>query len=104
MEERCCWFFCNTRIAIRCPSCDSFEKREHTAYSRDSVECGDEMHLAGAGICKTGIDSTIDERAHQAFGSIHGDLLRYFLTFRLLRRTELFTITISNLWHIQCLE
>jgi hypothetical protein len=58
MEQRCRWLSSEPRIAVRCPGRDALEQTKHAAYARDSVESGDEVHLAGTRIGKTGIDST----------------------------------------------
>ena len=37
----------------------------------DLVERGDEVHLRGAGVGEADVDAAVDQRAHQAFGTVH---------------------------------
>ena len=72
MEQRHRWPSDESSIAIRCSCCDALEQRKYTAYAGDPVERGNEMHLAGAGIGKAGIDPAGDKCPNEAFGAVYG--------------------------------
>jgi hypothetical protein len=45
MEQRSRSLSSKPCVAVRCPGRDAFKQAKHTAYARDPVESGDEMHL-----------------------------------------------------------
>jgi hypothetical protein len=77
MEQRRRWPSGKSTIAIRSPRCDALEQSKNAAYTWNPVERGHEMHLAGAGIGKAGINPAGDKRPNKAFGAIHGFFSRH---------------------------
>lgn len=62
----------STRVAVRAAGHHGFGHAEDAAHALDLVKCGDEMHFRCAGVGETGIDAAGEQRAHKAFGAIHG--------------------------------
>ncbi len=58
-------------IAVGGAGDDALEEGEDAAYRRHAVERRHEMHLGRAGIGEAGIDAALDQRAREAFGSVH---------------------------------
>ena len=65
----------HARVAIGCAGHHALEQAEDAAHSRDAVECGDEVHLGGAGIAEAGFDAAVQQTVHKAFGAVHGWVL-----------------------------
>jgi hypothetical protein len=72
------WLSGESGITVRRSGRHAFEQPQDTAHPRDLIEGRDEMHLAGAGIGKAGVDSTREKSVYQAFGAVHGAFLRCF--------------------------
>jgi hypothetical protein len=77
MKQRPRWPSDESSIAVRRPGCDPLEKSKYTTNARHPVERGNEMHLAGARIGKTGIDPAGDKCPNEAFGAVYGFLRRH---------------------------
>ena len=58
-------------VAVGGSGRDTLEEAKHRAHALDLVEGRDEMHFRGAGIGEGDIDAAGQERAHQAFGTVH---------------------------------
>ena len=58
-------------IAVGGAADDAFEQAEDAAHAVDLVERRHEMHLRGARICETDVDAALQQRMHQALGSVH---------------------------------
>lgn len=50
----------------------TFEQAKDAAHFRVGVEGGHEVHLRGAGVGKTSVDSRGEESLDEGFGSVHG--------------------------------
>src|SRR6266404_5068913 len=48
-----------------------FEETKYTAHFRQSIECCDDVHLRCTRVCETGFNSSVDQRANQAFCAVH---------------------------------
>ena len=59
-------------IAVGGAGHHALEQAEHAAHPLDPVQCGDEMHLRGAGIGEADIHAACDQRPHQTFRTVHG--------------------------------
>src|SRR5262249_46920496 len=64
----------HTPVAIRSARYHPLEERQHTAHALDFIECGDEVHLRRSRISEADIHPTANQRAHQAFCTVHGVL------------------------------
>ncbi|MNO01147.1 hypothetical protein D3C81_2212170 [compost metagenome] len=70
MQQRRGRFAFDPGIAIRRASHHAFEQAQYAAHARDTVEGGNEVHFAGAGVGKTGVDTAVEQGLHQAFGAV----------------------------------
>src|SRR5215475_8749835 len=64
----------HTPVAIRSARHHPLEEGEHAAHALDFIERGDEVHLRRPRIGEADIHPTANQRAHQAFCTIHGVL------------------------------
>ena len=62
----------HAEIAVGGPGHHALEQAEHAAHALDPVQCGDEMHLRGAGIGEADVDAARDQCPHQTFRTVHG--------------------------------
>src|SRR5215510_9896995 len=74
MEERRRRPVEHTPVAIRGARHHPLEEGEHAAHALDFIERGDEVHLRRPRIGEADIHPTANQRAHQAFCTIHGVL------------------------------
>jgi hypothetical protein len=74
-------------IAVRGAGDAAFEEAERTAHAGDCVEGRHEVHLGGAGVGETDVDTTRQQRADEAFGSVHWARFRRFASSWRNRRT-----------------
>ena len=72
MEQRRGGLAGHARVAVGAAGHHDFGHAEDAAHALDLVERGDEMHFRRAGIGETGINAAGEQRAHKAFGAIHG--------------------------------
>ena len=49
----------------------ALEEAQHTAHALDAIEGRHKVHLGGAGVGKADLDLLVEQRAHQAFSTIH---------------------------------
>ena len=61
----------HARVTIGASGHHCLRKAGHATHAGDLVERRDEMHLRRAGVGEAGIDAAREQRANQAFGSIH---------------------------------
>ena len=61
----------HARVAVRCARCDALEQAQDRSDPRFAVQCGDEVHLARAGIGEAGPDAAIRERPDERIGAVH---------------------------------
>ena len=54
----------HSRVAVGGTGDDTLEQTEYTAHALDPVECGDKMHLRGAGIGEAHIDPAPHQSTH----------------------------------------
>ena len=61
----------HARVAVGRAGHHALEQAEHAAHAGHAVECGDEVHLRGAGVAEAGIDAAFQQRVDEAFGAVH---------------------------------
>jgi hypothetical protein len=64
----------HTPVAIRGACHHTLEQRQHAAHALDFIERSDEVHLRRPRIGEAHIHPPANQRAHQAFCTIHGVL------------------------------
>ncbi len=71
VQQRRCRRALHAEIAVGSPRHHALEQAEHAAHALDPVQCGDKMHLRGAGIGETDVNATRDQGPHQTFRTVH---------------------------------
>ena len=71
MEQRAGRRAGHARIAVGGAGHHALEQGQHAADALDAVERRHEVHFRGAGIGEADSDAACDQRARQAFGSVH---------------------------------
>ena len=61
----------HARVTVGASGHHRLREAEHTTHAGDLVQRRDEVHLRRAGVGEAGIDAAREQRANQAFGSIH---------------------------------
>ena len=63
----------HARVTVGASGHHRLREAEHATHAGDLVERRDEVHLRRAGVGEAGIDAAREQRANQAFGSIHAN-------------------------------